>query len=238
MNNFTNLKNQSTHKYLFTLTSMKTKSRLEEFRSYTLQLEQKFDTDKQSVEESYHEAINLIEHDEENDAHEYFGEMYQEIDSVNVPLFRSSTVVTMYSFLESSMNKLCRSLYKLKNYNIDLSELRGEGIVRAKSYLINFAGADFDVLNGDWSKLVALNLVRNCLVHNEGIINGSRSENKLKNTVDSTAGIYSNHYSEIIIEREYIDNCIDVIESFLLDLYNQLKDSEILDNVALVSQGD
>lgn len=230
MNNFTNLKNQSTHKHLFTLTSMKTKSRLEEFRSYTLQLEQKFDTDKQSVEESYHEAINLIEHDEENDAHEYFGEMYQEIDGVNVPLFRHSTIVTLYTFLESSMNNLCRNLFRLKKYNVDLSDLRGEGIVRARLYLMKLADVDFELLNGDWSRLLGLNSIRNCLVHNEGRIKGSKSEVKLMNNVDNTIGVYSNHNSEIIIEREYIDNCIDTIENFLLALYNQLKDKEsILD---------
>lgn len=228
MTAFSQVKNNQTskHKFLFTLSASQAKTRLEKFRLYTLQLEQKFTADKQSVEDSYQEAISQVSDDEATDAHEYFGEMYQEIDSVNVPLFRHSTVVTLYTFLESSMNKLCRHLYRLKQYSVELSDLKGDGISRAKLYLEKLANVDFDKLNGDWSKLSSLNAIRNCLVHAEGNINGVRSPTKLTKIVENTDGIYANYNSEIVIEREYVENCIDTIESFLIQLYELLKEME------------
>ena len=79
-------------------------------------------------------------------------------------MYRKSTLVSVYSFLESSMNGLCKHLSARHDYPVKLEDLRGKGIVRAKDYLEKLAKVDFDALNGEWSHLMTLNKIRNCIV--------------------------------------------------------------------------
>ena len=139
-----------------------TNDKLEKFRGYTLEIESKFNADKSYLEKSYNEAIKDLSDEEIREIEDYFSDDYYLIEEIHVELYRKSTLVSVYSFLENSMNTLCRHLHKRHAYSIGLSDLRGEGIVRAKNYLEKLAGIDFSAVNGEWSHLMSFNKIRNC----------------------------------------------------------------------------
>ena len=151
------------------------KDRLEEFRQYTLEIESKFNSDKNALSNSYNEAIKGLSEEETREVDEYFSDNYYIIEEIHVGLYRKSTLVSIYSFLENSMNGLCRHLYASHKYPVKVDDLRCEGIARAKDYLEKLANVDFSALNGDWSNLMTLNKIRNCIVHSEGDVKNSKN---------------------------------------------------------------
>jgi hypothetical protein len=195
--------------------------RLEEFRQYTQEIESKFDADKAELARRYSDSVNGLSAEEVNEVNDYFADDYYTIEESYVGLFRRSTLVSIYSFLENAMNRLCRYLARKNSYSFALNDLKGEGIVRARNYLEKSAGADFNLLNGEWSKLKLLNKVRNCIVHCEGDVSAFNS-GSIAGIINATPGLSLRSERLIMVERIYIDACITTVEKFLEKLYNQL----------------
>jgi len=195
--------------------------RLEEFRQYTQEIESKFDADKDKLARRYSDSVNGLSAEEVNKVNDYFSDDYYTIEEIHVDLFRKSTLVSLYSFLENAMNRLCRNLARKNSYFFALDDLKGEGIVRARNYLVKLAGTDFNLLNGEWSKLLNLNKVRNCIVHCEGYVSASKIAS-IAGIINETPGLSLRNERLITVERIYIDACITTVEEFLQKLYNQL----------------
>lgn len=196
-------------------------SRLEEFRQYTRELEDKFENDKEKVSDAYNAAIKDLEEDDRNEIIDYFSDDYFIIEDIFIGMYRKSTLVSLYSFLENALNTLCIKLYSLKNYPVELKDIRGEGIVRSKVYLEKLGQIEFTHLNSQWSSLLTLNKLRNCIVHCEGNIKLSNNYTKLNNIINESDNLSLIDDRNIKIEREYIDFLITQIEKFLKDIYQQ-----------------
>jgi hypothetical protein len=156
-----------------------------------------------------------------DEINEYLSDGYYAIEQICIGLHGASILVLLYSFLENAMNRLCKSLAKKNSYPLALSDLKGEGIARARNYLEKLAGADFKSLNGEWSKLQFLNKIRNCIVHREGDVSISKDASIAK-TINTTPGFSLRNERLITVERDYIDASITTIESFLEKLHNQV----------------
>lgn len=215
------LQKMDKNKFFANIIKHQARDRLEEFRQYTLEIESKFDSDKNALSRSYDEAIKGLSEDEAREVEDYFSDDYYIIEEIHVGMYRKSTLVSVYSFLESSMNGLCKHLCSRHTYPVELNDLRGEGIVRAKDYLEKLAKVDFSSINGEWSHLMTLNKIRNCIVHSEGDIKASKSSSQLANIIANTLGVSLRNERNIKIEREYIDFSINKVEEFLDKLYQQ-----------------
>ena len=195
--------------------------RLEEFRQYTQELEAKFNTDKNKLSAAYDETIKGLNEDEITEITEYFAEDFHFIEEIYIGMYRKSTLVSLYSFLENALNTLCRKLYSINNYPVELEVIRGEGIVRAREYLEKLSKIDFSQLNNEWCNLLSLNKLRNCIVHCEGNIKLSNSLKKLKNIINNRHDLSLRNEKYIKIDRDYIDFSITQISNFLEKLYQQ-----------------
>lgn len=200
----------------------KTKNRLEDFRRYTLELEGKFTADKNRLMQNFNESITDLSDEEIIEIEEYYADDYQHIEEVQVSLYRKSTLVSLYSFLEHSLNDLCGYQYRRYEFAVEVTDLRGEGIVRARDYLIKLIKVDFSLLNDEWRYLMEFNKIRNCIVHSDGDINQSRSKKSLHEIVNSREGLELQHEKFIKISREYVDFIITKIEVFMAKLYSQV----------------
>lgn len=199
----------------------RTKDTLENFRKYALEIEGKFNADKNRIMHEFEERIAHLSQEERNEIDDYYAENYQHIDNFQIGLYRKSTLVSLYSFLEHSLNDLCGHLFRTKAFAVAVTDLRGEGIIRAKDYLEKLPKVDFSLLNDEWTHLIEFNKIRNCIVHSDGDINQSRSKKSLNEIVKSREGLELQH-DRILISREYIDFIIIKIEIFMDKLYNQV----------------
>ena len=209
------------HKIFANLVKHSTKYRLEEFRSYTSEIESKFESDKIALAARYDKSAEDLSEEDIRAIDDYFSDDYYMIDEIYTGQYRKSTLVSIYSFLEHSMNGLCRHLSARHSYPVKIEDLKGDGIIRAKLYLEKLASVDFQPLNGEWSELQTLNKIRNCIVHSEGDIKAS-SKADLDKLIANTKFLNLRNERYIVIDRPYIDGCITTIENFLGELYQQV----------------
>jgi hypothetical protein len=193
--------------------------RLEGFRAYSNELEAKFENDIETIAEKY--GLKDLEGDSAGArALEIIvSEEYRNISDTFIGTYRDSTLVSIYSFLENTMRSICAILHKFNEYPIELSDLTGDGIQRSKSYLEKMAKIDFSEINGNWSNLQNLALLRNCIVHVEGDTLNFRSKEKLRSIVENNQHLYLKRDREIVVEREYIDFAIIEVEKFINYLF-------------------
>jgi hypothetical protein len=208
-------------KHLARIIKRQTNDRLKEFRQYTLEIESKFDSDKDALSRQYNQRVAGLSADEVSEIDDYFSDYYYTIEDTYIGQHRRSTLVSIYSFLEHAMNHLCKHVTKKNGYQFAVEDLRGEGIQRASTYLKKTASADFNALNDEWSALKTLNKVRNCIVHNEGDVTVLKSS-ELADLVNKITGLSLRNDRLISVEREYVDHCITTVESFLDKLYKQV----------------
>lgn len=175
LRNFIDQKNKFTQRMLITLA----KDRLEDFREYTFDIESKFHTDKKKIASRYEELSKEFPEDRIDELYEDFSVEYGTIEETFIGMYRKSTLVSIYSFLEDSLNSLCKHLYSMHKYPITLDDLAGKGIVRAKVYLEKLAKVDFSKINTEWTDLSTLIRIRNCIIHCDGDIESSTKYTKL-----------------------------------------------------------
>jgi hypothetical protein len=194
-----------------------------ELKQYISEIEGKFKSNIQYLSKRYDEEIagEKIAPDIKCELYEYFAEEYHLIERVFLKTFRYTTVVAVYSLLETSFKHLCHYLCNSKKLPIVLEELRGDGIERAKLYLTKVCSVDFPENSNDWNQLQKLNRIRNCIVHADGNIRKTKSSNKLQNIVTNTNGLelYNDRY--IQIDLSYIIASIAIAENVLGCMYER-----------------
>lgn len=183
---------------------------LSKFREYYQEIENKFQSDKISVESmgnlSIHDDINEFERD------------YYDIELHHLDIHRKSCLVTLYSYLESFLNYFCEYLYKLNERKLKHTDLSGTGIFRARLYLLKVEGVDFDQMNDGWNQIKGFNLIRNNIVHESGKV----GKDKLTKFINTNENLSINNFDDVRIESAYIHEVIDTIENFILNIHVQV----------------
>jgi len=148
----------------------------------------------------------------ENEVADFLSEDYYMVNDVFRSTFRYSSIIAIYSLLEDTMNDLCRFLQRRQNHSLELTDLDGRGIYRAKLYLEKVCHLEFPSDGHEWKEIEKLNAIRNCLAHT----NGKVKTRKVENIVNNTNGLSINEgYPRLIIDEEYIKNVIEYIATFL-----------------------
>lgn len=197
------------------------KGRTEHFRDYIIELEGKFSQDLKKLEKKYENDIRREGADAEfeNYLTDFYADEFYRIDRVFLRSFRYSAIVTIYSLLETSMNSLCNLLKQMKGLSVEVDELRGDGIERAKLYLSKICAIKFPDKSHEWSEIQKLNKIRNCIVHAEGDIWRVHSPKKLNNVVKSTKGLTLENKQYLVVEKQYLESAITWVEDFLQELH-------------------
>jgi hypothetical protein len=83
--------------------------RLDDIKEYYEELERRFAVDKKRLSERYEKEISgkKLTPEMKDEIGEYFGEEHFRIEELFLKYFRYSVVVTIYSFLETTLNDLC-----------------------------------------------------------------------------------------------------------------------------------
>jgi hypothetical protein len=85
---------------------------------------------------------------------------------------------TAYSVFEKNMNYICRLAWQKTNSNIQLKDLHGQGIERAKLYLNKVAGIVEPFESTLWQKVRRYADLRNVMVHATGELDLSNGNHK------------------------------------------------------------
>lgn len=123
-----------------------------------------------------------------------------------------------YSYLETSLNKICSDAQEANNIFLSVNELHGDGINRCKVFLEELASIDLSSINGKWSNLTILYNIRNCIMHTDGDAEKIRVSDKLIKLAESIADLSFIEKKLVMMTREFVEKSINDIEETLLYL--------------------
>ncbi|GAA6133953.1 hypothetical protein NBRC116188_07420 [Oceaniserpentilla sp. 4NH20-0058] len=160
----------------------------------------------------------------DEDDHNYnyeYSQALREIEMVYLRMHRYTAILTLYSYLEDTLNQICD--ISKKNLVIEKSykNFKGSGIKRAKEYLKKEINVDFTCVNSEWSALSILNELRNCIMHGNGnLLYDEHKERGFKVIVNNY-----NYFEEIegrfvFFSSEYVRKMFNNVECFLTYLLN------------------
>lgn len=132
-------------------------------------------------------------------------------------ILRNSLLITCYSFLEYQLIEICKSQKGKKSLQVDVTDLSGKGVERSRNYLKKVAGIDFaeDV---SWSEIRHITLIRNFIVHKNGILDNSENAKKIRAYIDKRSDISLDERNTIILGANYCRHVINILETFLTAL--------------------
>ncbi|MEK7560451.1 MAG: hypothetical protein AAB539_00655 [Patescibacteria group bacterium] len=131
-------------------------------------------------------------------------------------IFYSSFVIALFSYLEHKMNRLCRKWCAKNAVKINLEDIRGSGIHRARIYLEKACNK---VMPNEelWNEVVAIGLVRNCLAHAGGELgtNNKKLRNYIAKSSKNGIRIYNDN---LRLSKEYCSFALGIMHKFLHEL--------------------
>lgn len=80
-------------------------------------------------------------------------------------LQRRSALITLYSFLEYELSKLCDMFIRERKLRVSLSDMRGLGIDRAMLFFEKIVGLQVEKKTVLWEEVTKIRELRNCIVH-------------------------------------------------------------------------
>lgn len=198
-------------------------ARVGELRDYLAEMESKFDFDSGPLNQGMAAEIKKspVPDSSHDDIYDNYSDQFYRIDYIFRYIFRYSAVVAVYSLLESSMAILCLAIKRSKNYEVEVNDMRGNGIEQARLYLEKVHGVKFPENTHVWNEIQKLNRIRNCIVHAEGNIQRTKSPSKIRNIVEQTKGLSLEHEDYIRIDKQYVQDAAGWIEEFLKDIFDK-----------------
>lgn len=117
-------------------------------------------------------------------------------ENVN-PLLSEAYFLAAYNCLEYSLNFLCSAWQKQESTKLKFKDISGQGIPRAILYLEKVVGLNKIKNSEEWQQLTHWNTVRNCLVHNSGILRNDKDKQSV-----NYLGIKTKHPFSLFQESE------------------------------------
>lgn len=136
-------------------------------------------------------------------------------------ILRYSHVIAIYSLYERQLALLCSEVAKRRNHlSLMPEDLRGYPY--AGSYRI-FLTKVVDSGISVWDRLDGVRLVRNCIAHGDGFIDGlERGKSKLRDLVSHSKGLSETGDGRLQIDPEFVDEAFDAVFSLFTDAFRKL----------------
>lgn len=192
--------------------------RISTLRSLFEQIEISQNTHRDLMIELDEQQQELTKNDESDDNYNYsFNDELIDLEFNFYRVNRVSFVLSLYSYLENTLNRFCHQKQRQHDLPISVLDLYGNGITRCKTYLEKFNLVNFSdsVCNGAWSNLNNLNKLRNSLAHAEGDLDHSRHLDSGKVTKIKGLTLFG---TTVIISRDYVTDTMEEVEKFLVHI--------------------
>lgn len=139
-----------------------------------------------------------------------------------------SSFLTFYFYFEHTLNDFIGAIREYYGYALKVNDLRDNGFTACKSYLQKVCLLDLSSLEGRIDYLVFCNKVRNCLVHNGGIVhqNGKLKLDDIKTFKDVSVSTSN----ELILNRDFCLRFLGQINFFFNELATCLSKQKQMDD--------
>ena len=183
--------------------------------------------------ESYKNNINVVHEEEHEEGNFYHYEVVEECEGLDSQTFsfesvfeehfprlqRSSALITLCSFFEHSLIRLCNDLQKEYSIELTIKDIKGKGIESAKTYLTKVIGVKLDNAKNVYSEIKNIQNIRNQFVHNDGKITGEITTYVNTNKYLSGVGILNIDFGFLHYTLTLYKNFFEIIHSELTTKY-------------------
>lgn len=148
-------------------------------------------------------------------------------DYVKVPsYFYHSSIVSIYSLLETRLNGLCNKIQTDTELVIGLVDLSGANLIqKSRIFLSKFAEINFNIIDKEWIRITDFQKLRNLIVHQNSEIKAvSLSESAHVKVIEKFKGInFSVAESKFYItDIDVLYEFLDVVEEFMSQMIKQI----------------
>ncbi len=171
-----------------------------------------------------YDFYNDLENDVQRDSYFALGFTFPE-------KLRYSIFVYLWSLFENWLYNICDYLQKMYSKKTIFDEMKGSKIENAKKYFKDVIGLRIS-LDGNWNFLLSCNKIRHVLVHNNGIISGTKYEKEIRRFVAANKKnvritIKSNWHNErsdaLELKRGFSFECTKIMRVFLYKIYKSIE---------------
>lgn len=144
-------------------------------------------------------------------------------DEIMVPMFRYSSVVTLYSIVERELRRLAENLEEEHGPQaLKYKDLKGSLIEQITKFCEVFVRLRLPECP-EYGALCDLQKVRDCIVHCHGEIEASRDADRLIRLQDSRPGFHAGKFSSIRIQPACVEQFVREAWRFFIWVFRQLK---------------
>jgi len=179
----------------------------------------KYKTDKQK---------ELVEEDfgEDGGIHGQIVETYGGLDSMSWSfeavfeehfpnLQRRSALITVYSYFEHELRKLCILFQHEKRLELTPTDLRGKGFEQSADYLQKVVGLTIDKKSSEWQSFKRIRAIRNMVVHRDGRVQNSQGEIPEE---DGDAIAHLKYLkvegNEVVLDKGFVSQAVDIFKDY------------------------
>jgi len=121
---------------------------------------------------------------------------------------RKACFLMIFSMLEDDFNQFCEAIRIELDLKINLSDIAGRGIERAKTYLSKVAEIEFPKQSAEWETIQRFRDLRNVLIHEAGYLDDEKAQHRQVKEFSELEG------SGLSVERHARDR-INLMPEFL-----------------------
>lgn len=198
------------------------KNKIELLQEYSEKIETVYQKEHESLWSLCKEENERTKDHEDDTQHDYsYSDSLRDIEYIYLRMHRYSSILAMYSYLESSMNSICSQQEKILKLPISVTDLKGDGIPRCKTYLEKLVLVDFQPINALWSRITTLNKLRNCIIHGAGDAEKMNGTQGLCALIENTDGLSFVEQKLVMMSKDFVLSAMGDIGEFLNALVKQ-----------------
>ena len=81
-----------------------------------------------------------------------------------------SQLLVVYGYFEKLLNDLCDEQRAAQKFSLSMKDLHGQGIERAKNYLVKIVGLKKAFSTPEWQSIKSIGVLRNSVAHRDGFV--------------------------------------------------------------------
>ncbi len=147
-----------------------------------------------------------------------FEDIKKEETEIGLTIFYYSLFNYKYNYFEYGLNDLVEKIGFVENFDLKLSDLRGEGLNRATLYMKKVCKLNMDPLKSIWDEITVYNKIRNLITHNNGLFINNDKYKCIQEFIKNNNDIISLTNNKIIFKMNFITRTNETFVNYLNNL--------------------
>ena len=141
-----------------------------------------------------------------------------------------SQLLVVYGYFEKLLNDLCNEQRIERDLSLSLKDLHGQGIERARNYLVKVVGLVKTFATPEWQSIKSIGVLRNSIAHRDGFVNYEPEMQKSTyskliriNGVELRQETLNQEDAQIFFNEQVVIETIKLFDAFIRNLAAEME---------------